>query len=47
MDELRYYVCSVVDEPRKTEQTAVQRDKERLARKLKRRLPIRDDIRNC
>ena len=47
MDELRYYVCSVVDEPRKAEQTAVQRDKERLARKLKRRMPIRDDIRNC
>lgn len=47
MDELRYYVCSVVDEPRKAEQTAVQRDKERLARKLKRRLPIRDDTRNC
>lgn len=36
MDELRYYVCNLTDKPVREEKTWVQRDKERLARQLKR-----------
>lgn len=35
MDELRYYVCSLFDEQRKTPLSAVQKDKEKLAKRLK------------
>lgn len=41
MDELRYYLCSVANQPRKVVQKSfIQKDKERLYRQLQRRGPL-------